>query len=179
MERVIRQARVSDAAALLAIDRRVIADGRGVVLDADQLPPELEVATEIDRVYAAQSAGRGEALRVAEVQGVVVGYARCRALRPRRLAHVGVLDLAIDPPWQGQGHGRALLSALLEESWAWGLLRLELCCRADNERALALYGSLGFVREGTRRGFVRLPDGALVDDHLLARWCPALAPFSG
>jgi 8-oxo-dGTP pyrophosphatase MutT (NUDIX family) len=41
--------------------------------------------------------------------------------------------------------------------------------RADNARAIALYRSLGFAWESTRRGFLRLADGRPVDDLVLVR----------
>ena len=39
---------------------------------------------------------------------------------------------------------------------------------SDNQRALNLYESLSFVREGVRKRFVRRPDGREVDDILMS-----------
>jgi putative acetyltransferase len=172
MERRIRSVSVADAGRIVEIDRDVVADGRGAVLELDQLPSVQVVAARIDALFAAQSAGVASTMLVAEEGDRVVGYAHREQLTPKRLQHVGVLDLAVDPAHQGRGHGRALMEALIEDSWSWGLLRLELYVRADNVRAVALYRSLGFVLEGTRRGFVRLPGGELVDDHIFCLWSP-------
>ena len=49
-----------------------------------------------------------------------------------------------------------------------GVERLELSVRADNPRAIGLYEACGFVRESCRPRFVKLPDGAYVDDFTFA-----------
>ena len=175
----IRMVSGTDAARILQIDHNVQADGRGTVHDADQLPSQLEVATRIDALFAAQAAGQACTMLVAETVEGVVGYAHRQALFPARIAHVGILDLSVDPAHQRQGHGRALMEAIMADSWEWGLLRLELYVRADNNRAIALYRSLGFAHEATRHGFIRLADGRLVDDHIFCLWNPTAGMGSG
>ena len=49
-----------------------------------------------------------------------------------------------------------------------GLKRLELNVRSDNQAAQALYRGLGFHHEGTRSKFIRLDDGTLIDDWVMA-----------
>ena len=56
------------------------------------------------------------------------------------------------------------------DRWAQ-VLRMELQVYADNARAIALYESLGFVREGLHRGYA-LRDGAYVDSLSMARMHP-------
>jgi ribosomal-protein-alanine N-acetyltransferase len=65
---------------------------------------------------------------------------------------------------QGEGLGRLLLRALLDEAGRRGCARAFLDVRADNRAAIALYEAYGFERVGTRRAFYR--DGA---DALLMR----------
>ena len=52
--------------------------------------------------------------------------------------------LVIDAERQGEGHGRAAMEALLERFRALGAGEAALCYEPDNERARALYASLGF-----------------------------------
>jgi putative acetyltransferase len=100
----------------------------------------------------------------------LVGEGSIVRFKLRMLRHVGVLGLGVHPAAQGLGVGRALLEQLL--GWARAhrdadggrVERVELYTRADNARAIALYRSVGFTLEGTRRGFVRRQDGALIDD---------------
>ena len=60
--------------------------------------------------------------------------------------------IGVDPAYQGQGIGRRLLSELLEYA-AGGAVFLEV--RTDNEAAIALYESVGFVNVGLRRRYYR------------------------
>jgi ribosomal-protein-alanine N-acetyltransferase len=86
---------------------------------------------------------------VAEDDGAVVGYAG--------LAVVGhqadVQTLAVAPAAQGQGLGRLLLGALLDEARRREATEVLLEVRADNEAAQALYRRAGFERIGVRRGY--------------------------
>ena len=83
--------------------------------------------------------------------------------------HAAVLGMSVHPDFQGCGVGRAILAALVELGTTWLVLsRIELEVYSDNTRAVALYESLGFVREGTRRaGAFR--DGAHVDSVVMGR----------
>ncbi len=62
------------------------------------------------------------------------------------------------PQARGQGLGRALAGAALDWSRAAGAGRILLEVRASNRPALALYESLRFQTDGTRRGYYRNPD---------------------
>jgi putative acetyltransferase len=89
------------------------------------------------------------------------------------LRHVGVLGIGVHPAAQGLGVGRQLMEHLLawvrahRDPGGQRVLRVELQVRADNPRAIALYRSLGFEHEGTRRAFIHADDGRLVDDLLM------------
>ena len=64
-----------------------------------------------------------------------------------------LLNLAVAPRHQRQGHGRALLAQL--QTWARtrGDQALWLEVRAGNPSALALYRRLGFAQMGLRKGY--------------------------
>jgi RimJ/RimL family protein N-acetyltransferase len=63
------------------------------------------------------------------------------------------LSIALEPRSQGRGFGRDALSSVVEALFdEWRIHRIELTCEAINEPAIALYESLGFVREATRAG---------------------------
>ncbi|MGH3673290.1 MAG: ribosomal protein S18-alanine N-acetyltransferase [Pseudonocardiaceae bacterium] len=76
------------------------------------------------------------------------------------LARVGgeaeIHTLAVAPTHQRRGVGRALLRAVLDHA-AGATVFLEV--RTDNESAIRLYRSEGFVVVGIRRGYYR-PSGA-------------------
>lgn len=107
---------------------------------------------------------------VAVAQGHVVGSAGLHQAGPSlRRAHVRMLGIGISAGWQGKGVGRLLITRLLDwaDQWA-GVLRVELTVHADNERAIALYRSFGFVEEGRHRGYA-MKDGHYVDALCMAR----------
>ena len=64
----------------------------------------------------------------------------------RGLCYINLVHVA--PEWWGQGIGGQLVDALLEEAHHRGYVRAQLRTQTDNERALRLYTSHGFVRSG-------------------------------
>ena len=74
--------------------------------------------------------------------GVAVCLAGFSTFRARGLFNVH--DLAVLPPWRGQGIGRRLLCAVEAEARARGYCKITLEVRADNGAAMALYRRLGY-----------------------------------
>ena len=101
-------------------------------------------------------------LRVATVEGLVVGWCDVLPTRGQARAHVGSLGMGVVSAARGRGIGSALLRAAVEAAWASGLTRIELSVRADNAKARALYERHGFVTEGLLRRAFRL-DGQYFD----------------
>lgn len=164
----IRAASVRDAAGIVDLDRVLSIVGDGMVLTVDQLRTVDETAKRIDDTYRAMSAGDATLAAVAVVGDRVIGTADLRQLAPTRVRHVGLLSVGVAPDFRRRGVARALMRYLIDHAWSCGLLRLELYVREDNPRARALYESLGFHHEGTRRRFVKRDDGSFVDDLIYA-----------
>lgn len=90
--------------------------------------------------------------------GVLAGYAGLAFMGSPGDWETSVHTIGVDPAYQGQGIGSALLRGLLEradESNASVVLEV----RTDNDTALALYERYGFVRLGIRQGYYE-PSGA-------------------
>jgi ribosomal-protein-alanine N-acetyltransferase len=64
-----------------------------------------------------------------------------------------LLNVTVAPEWQGQGHGSALLEAVVAHGLARGLAELWLEVRESNHQARALYARRGFAEVGLRRGY--------------------------
>lgn len=64
-----------------------------------------------------------------------------------------ILNIAIDPLFQGQGLGRSLMLFLLETARQHKADTVFLEVRPSNRIALKLYDSLGFHQVGMRRGY--------------------------
>jgi ribosomal protein S18 acetylase RimI-like enzyme len=106
---------------------------------------------------------------VATIGDRVVGFVKLG--RPTPLATnarvLTVAGLGVFPDQRGTGLGRRLMSAAADEARARGARRLTLHVLGRNDRARALYSSLGFVVEGVLREEFLL-DGEYVDDVLMA-----------
>jgi ribosomal protein S18 acetylase RimI-like enzyme len=76
-------------------------------------------------------------------------------------------ELYVVPGLRGQGIGRALMEAAIEQARRRGARRLTLRVLGPNTRAQALYESLGFEVEGVQREEFLL-EGRYVDDVLMA-----------
>lgn len=61
-----------------------------------------------------------------------------------------LLNICVDPRWQGRGHGRRLLRALLRIAREEGAQRIYLEVRPSNPQAVALYQDEGFNEIGRR-----------------------------
>jgi RimJ/RimL family protein N-acetyltransferase len=105
---------------------------------------------------------------VAVNDGRVVGWCDiCRMDRPVYL-HAGVLGMGILKEFRGQGLGRRLILAALERAREVGIERVELTVYVSNKRAIRLYRSVGFVREGVKRKGRKL-DGVYEDVLMMAK----------
>ena len=88
----------------------------------------------------------------ARADNKVVGYAGISRLGRKRPYEYEIHTIGVDPVYQGQGIGRRMMTDLLEYA-SGGTIFLEV--RTDNEPAIALYESLGFVNVGMRRRYYR------------------------
>lgn len=74
-----------------------------------------------------------------------------------------LLTLAVDPAARRTGTGRALVARFLDEARARGGETAFLEVSAENDAAIALYDSAGFVTAGRRRGYYATSDGRRID----------------
>ena len=107
---------------------------------------------------------------MAVVGARVAGQADVRKLGSARVDHVAILGIGIHPEFQNLGLGRALMESIIDWARENSVIRLDLNVRCDNDRAIRLYESLGFVREGVRERFIRLDDGRFIDDAVMVRF---------
>ena len=83
---------------------------------------------------------------VAEDAGKVVGMCTGQLVVSTAEGGPSVLveDMVIDPAFQGQGLGRALLDAMLQWAGTQGATRLQLLADKNNQAALDFYEHLGW-----------------------------------
>ena len=88
----------------------------------------------------------------ARADNKLVGYAGISRLGRKRPYEYEIHTIGVDSAYQGQGIGRRMMTDLLEYA-SGGTIFLEV--RTDNEAAIALYESLGFVNVGMRSRYYR------------------------
>jgi ribosomal-protein-alanine N-acetyltransferase len=89
----------------------------------------------------------------ARTEDKLVGYAGIARLGRKAPHEYEIHTIGVDPAYQGQGIGRRLLTDLLDFA-AGAVVFLEV--RTDNDAAIALYRSAGFVNVGLRKRYYRV-----------------------
>jgi ribosomal protein S18 acetylase RimI-like enzyme len=147
----LTSADLADAADLLA---RLVAGG--AALGWVDPPPAAEVTPLLRALWSAPG---DAALAVARDDDHLIGLAYWRRYeRPTHRPHADVEKVAVAPDAQGRGAGRRLMTELIAAARAAAIEVLTLDLRGDNERAAALYESLGFQRYGRLDRFVAVGD---------------------
>ncbi len=92
---------------------------------------------------------------MAEIGGQIVGTAGIEQVGAKeKVRHRAEFGISVDQKYWGLGVGRALTEACVACAKKAGYAQLELNAVAENERALRLYESVGFVEFGRNpRGF--------------------------
>ncbi|MBU6257243.1 MAG: GNAT family N-acetyltransferase [Burkholderiales bacterium] len=115
---------------------------------------------------------RAEINLVAEIDGRFAGSAGLHQIQRLRRRHAALLGISVAPEAQHRGVGRALMQALCDYADGWAqILRIELDVDAENLRAIALYESFGFRREGLHRAYA-MRGGVYTDALSMARLHP-------
>lgn len=73
-----------------------------------------------------------------------------------------ILTFAVVPSFQNTGVGRCLLRELFGFLTSVNCEKIFLEVAADNESAIGLYTSMGFIKVGTRLNYYKRPDQSLV-----------------
>lgn len=94
------------------------------------------------------SGGTGGVMLKARVTGNLASILLIRRTDRARIRHVGTLGMTVRRRYWGLGLGRAICEAALSEAHIRGINRIELRVRADNDRAIQLYETVGFIHEG-------------------------------
>jgi ribosomal protein S18 acetylase RimI-like enzyme len=127
-------------------------------------PAEPDDVTEVMRILEAgfgwtppadsvqARADRAEQSLVAERNGTIVATLRTT----RTGSGAAIYGLAVDPPLQGRGIGRELLTRVCRQLRADGAEEVTLEVAVDNDRAIELYRSVGF-QQRTREDYYQLP----------------------
>jgi ribosomal-protein-alanine N-acetyltransferase len=104
------------------------------------------------RAFLAELEAKHNHYVAARTDDKLVGYGGIARLGRKKPYEYEIHTIGVDAAYQGMGIGRQLLAALLEYANG-GTIFLEV--RTDNDAAISLYESVGFVRVGMRRRYYR------------------------
>lgn len=160
----IRIAAPADAASLLALRRRLLAESNTMLWEAQEF-----VATEEDerhRVQQLTSKGNCTYMLASSEEGIV-GLLFATGSPMKRLRHSTTLAVGVAREYEGQGIATRLVQSALVRSKDAGLRRVELTVHTSHLRAIRVYLRCGFQIEGVRRSSL-LVDGRYVDEYVMS-----------
>ncbi len=165
---LIRSANLIDAKAVLQLSKEVISENDTLVTTNDEYTVTEEQQKDFIHIYHADPCN---VMIVAENNGWIVGLLTFQRGFLQKYAHHGSIGMIVNRNWRQKGIGKAMLSTLIQ--WAdYNPLLEKLCLEvlASNQKAIALYKSLGFIEEGHQRKQVKLPNGTYDDVILMGKF---------
>ena len=148
----LRRAVQADYVILAEFGRRAFLETFG----PDNRPEDMEAylaGAFSPELQAAEIAEMGSVFLIAEIDGVLAGYARLlegHAPEGLQAEHpVELVRIYADQPWIGHGVGSALMQGCLDEADRMGCDWIWLGVWERNERAIGFYHKWGFSRLGT------------------------------
>lgn len=140
---IIRAATVADSSALAAIYRHHVLHGFGTFEEAAPTPEDmaarLKAVTDLGLPYL-----------IAEIDGAIEGFAYAGPFRTRAAYRYTVEDsVYIAPGRQGQGLGKALLTAVIAACEPLGVRQIvAMIGDAENAGSVGVHRACGFVHTG-------------------------------
>jgi RimJ/RimL family protein N-acetyltransferase len=167
-EAIIRLASVSDAATYLEFLPQRFAETDFLSF----MPGEFNISLKQEEDFIRQRLENPHMiLLVVEADGTMIACGGAEPTFPhKRHAHHAELGMAIAADCWSMGIGRKLLNTLVAWAEHAGLHKINLRVYADNERAVALYRSAGFVEEGRLKDDRVRADGTFGDTLWMSRF---------
>jgi ribosomal protein S18 acetylase RimI-like enzyme len=167
-----RRATKDDSAALLELYKQVSRTVGGIARAQNEISTDFidsTLSTSLERGLMMVAHAEGDAKHL---------FGAIHASRPgiKAFSHMlGDLTIVVHPDHQGQGIGRKVFTAFLEEikESMKGIYRVELIVRESNLRGVLLYETLGFVREGRLENRIQSVTGGYEADIIMAWFNPS------
>lgn len=122
------------------------AELEALLFDGDDPWPEAAFVREVVATHIRYVAAR--------IDDTLVGYAGVARLGRTPPFEFEIHTIGVDPAYQRHGIGRGMMNRLLDFAGPDSVVYLEV--RTDNEPAISLYRSLGFVSVGVRKRYYRI-----------------------
>lgn len=161
----LRPGRPTDGRGLAHLFAKVRAEGRWLITTPGAVSEPSEAFWISEMIRAGE-----HLVLVAEADGEAIGNVLVTIERGVATEHIGILSITIADGWRDVGIGSEMVAAAQRWAAERGLRKVSLGVFPDNERAMAVYTKLGFVREGLRRQQYRTAQG--FRDEILMAWFP-------
>ena len=143
----IRQASSSDLNKVYALYKKVATETTGLARSGDEINDEYIQ----NFMKNASETGIEFIIDHPDNSNQIIAEIHCYKLIPKAFSHIlSDLTIAVDPDYQGKGLGKMIFTHLLNfitNNWS-DIMRVELISMESNLKAISLYESLGFMREG-------------------------------
>ena len=164
---ILKSPEASDAENLIHLMRSVSGSCHFMARNEDEV--KISTADEEKWIEDMNSSPRSFMIS-AYIGETMVGNISVTELRNlRKLRHRASFGMAVQPQFQSIGIGKALLGYALETARLAGFHQVEGDAFSDNEKALDLYGKLGFETIGRVPDAFRLDDGTFRDAVMIIR----------
>ncbi|WP_442600303.1 GNAT family N-acetyltransferase [Neobacillus sp. D3-1R] len=164
----LRTGNINDAEAVLELEKEVFLENEYMI----SVIEEFEETSEQLRNWIGEILeNKRKQLIVAEINGKVVGMIVFRSNSTKRLSHTGSFTAMVKKEYRNQGIGKLLIKELL--NWAEQnplIEKVSLGVLSTNQRAIALYKSMGFIEEGRKIKEVKFSQDIYVDDILMYKF---------
>ncbi len=162
----VRSAKIEDAQALSEL--RLQIDGESENLD------RVKGEAYIDRegfkdIIKSDSESLNNIFLVAEVNGTLVGFARCEGNELKRSSHKVEFGVGVMKDYWGYGIGKNFLKESVSWADANNIKKITLNVLETNEKAITLYDKYGFKIEGVLQKDKLLSDGNYYNTLLMGR----------
>lgn len=166
-EVVLRNAEVSDAAALLEYLKVTAMETPFLIREPEEITMTLE---QEEAFLKAKVEDEQELMLIATVDGKQVGNCSLMSMGSfQRYHHRCDIAIALYQEYCGAGIGRILLTKVLEVAKACGYEQAELEVIAKNTGAISLYETLGFEKVGQFKHNVKYKDGSYDDAYYMIK----------
>lgn len=166
-EVVLRAAVPEDAADLIQYLKVTSGETPFLIREPDEITITME--SEVAFIQNKIDSER-ELMLLAFVDGKHVGNCSLMSLAPyKRYQHRCDVAIALYQEYCGCGIGKAMLETVLDIATNLGYEQAELEVVADNQKAIALYESLGFVKYGTFPDNMKYADGTYRDAYWMMK----------
>jgi len=157
----LRSPTAQDAAAMVAYLKSVCTETPFLVREPEEADIPLEKEEEfLQRILES----RNDLMIACEIDGKIVGNGNLNRMTMLRTQHRASLGVAILQEYWGLGIGKVLFSELIRIASELKIEQLELEVVSENQRAIRMYESFGFVTVGERPNAFCLKDGTMLTE---------------